>query len=247
MSLTVGARATLNFTAFSNRFYSIEWKEGLDYGRWTKLRDYAAQPANRAELFSDRLPLAEERFYRLVTPLGPNAPPGPFILRSPRSVLNNVGEPVELNVFASGTGTLTYQWRFNGSILPGATASNLVVGNADLLNSGAYAVTVTDQAGLTTNQPPALVAVRPQILVEPQSQVVAAGQSVTFAVSAVETDPLRYQWFHDGAPILGATGPSLTLVNVQAGDAASYSVAVSHPTPLGEAGTWSRVARLQVQ
>jgi hypothetical protein len=40
--------------------------------------------------------------------------------------------------------------------------------------------------------------------------------------------PLSYQWYFDGAPLSGATSASLTLNNVQAAQAGSYSVGVNN-------------------
>lgn len=45
---------------------------------------------------------------------------------------------------------LTYQWRFNGEAIPGATASTLTITNVQLPNEGDYACTVSDLAGSIT-------------------------------------------------------------------------------------------------
>ena len=43
---------------------------------------------------------------------------------------------------------------------------------------------------------------------------------------ATGTPPLTYQWMFDGISISGATSSTSTLSNVQAAEAASYSVTV---------------------
>ena len=48
-------------------------------------------------------------------------------------------------------------------------------------------------------------------------------------MSAVAPSFLSYQWHHNGAPISGATASTLTIPNVQPGDAGQYSVVVSNP------------------
>jgi hypothetical protein len=58
------------------------------------------------------------------------------------------------------------------------------------------------------------------------SQVTTSGADVTFAIIAVGTGTLEYQWKHGTIPIAGATGPTLTLTNVQLDDAGLYSVRV---------------------
>jgi len=76
----------------------------------------------------------------------------------------------------------------------------------------------------STNPPP----VAPTIITQPQSQTVLAGQNVTFSVEATGTAPLFYQWRRNGLGLPGATGPSLTIFNVQSTNAGSYSVIVSN-------------------
>lgn len=69
----------------------------------------------------------------------------------------------------------------------------------------------------------------PQILRQPQSQTVAAGQTVTLRVAALATAPVSYQWRKNGLDLAGATDASLRLASVQLGDAGHYSVLVSNP------------------
>lgn len=69
----------------------------------------------------------------------------------------------------------------------------------------------------------------PSILVQPASQTVTVGASVTFTVAAAGASPLVYQWRKDGSAISGATASSYTIANVQPGDAGTnYSVVVAN-------------------
>jgi sugar lactone lactonase YvrE len=65
---------------------------------------------------------------------------------------------------------------------------------------------------------------------QPYSTNVRRGGSAQFAVAAVGSEPLRYQWYAGASPIPGASGPELTLGNVQAGNAGEYHAVVSDPT-----------------
>lgn len=67
----------------------------------------------------------------------------------------------------------------------------------------------------------------PTFTTQPMSQTVANGANATFTVGATGTD-LVYQWHRNGAPIASANNASLSLLNVQASDAASYTVVVSN-------------------
>ncbi len=68
----------------------------------------------------------------------------------------------------------------------------------------------------------------PVILSQPTNQTVLAGGSASFYVVAGGTPPLSYQWLFNGAPLAGQIGTSLTLSNVQSGDAGNYSVLVTN-------------------
>ncbi len=82
----------------------------------------------------------------------------------------------------------------------------------------------------------------PNITSQPQSLTVAAGATSNFTVVATGTAPLSYFWsFNTNTPV-GINSNSLTLANIQAGDAGDYRVIVSN-----SAGTaTSSVATLTV-
>lgn len=161
-------------------------------------------------------------------PLWPvNVPPS--ITTQPVSQTVNAGANVTFTVTASGTAPLTYQWRFNGANISGATAASLMKSNVQSGDAGNYSVVVSNAAGSATSANAALtVNVPPSITTQPSSQTVIAGSSVTFTVSASGTAPLNYQWRFNGANLSGATAASFTISNVQSGDAGNYSVVVSN-------------------
>jgi hypothetical protein len=64
----------------------------------------------------------------------------------------------------------------------------------------------------------------PEIVSTPSNRVVTAGANVTFKL--VANNATTYQWFLDGAPIPGATGSSLAVVNVQPVKVGYYTVRV---------------------
>ncbi len=68
----------------------------------------------------------------------------------------------------------------------------------------------------------------PAILVQPASQVMLAGSTATFSITAAGTPQLRYQWRFNGTNLAGATAASLILSNVQPAQAGSYSVRVTN-------------------
>jgi len=70
------------------------------------------------------------------------------------------------------------------------------------------------------------VSVPPTFSVQPIGQSVTPGASVTFTAAASGLPPPTFQWRRNGTNIIGANAPTLTLSNVQVGDAGDYSVMV---------------------
>ncbi|MDB6110334.1 MAG: hypothetical protein JWR69_2084 [Pedosphaera sp.] len=79
----------------------------------------------------------------------PNLPPA--ILQNPVTSINYSGKPISFSVLASGTGPLTFQWRKNGSTIPGATQSCFTLTTAGDGDAGSYDVVVTNIAGVATS------------------------------------------------------------------------------------------------
>jgi hypothetical protein len=72
------------------------------------------------------------------------------------------------------------------------------------------------------------VATPPNITVQPMSQQVSPGSTVTFSVTATGTGPLSYQWRFNGTDLSGKTSSMLQLNNVQSADIGIYDVVVSN-------------------
>ena len=69
----------------------------------------------------------------------------------------------------------------------------------------------------------------PFIVAHPQNQTIAPSNTVTFTVVAAGSAPLAYQWyFNTNTPLANATNGTLTLANVQATNAGTYSVMVTN-------------------
>src|SRR5665213_1160992 len=74
----------------------------------------------------------------------------PIISVQPRSVSAHVGDSPAFSVTANTAASIvpiSYQWQLNGTNIPGATASTLVVTNAQLTNAGTYSVVMTNYVG----------------------------------------------------------------------------------------------------
>ncbi len=140
-----------------------------------------------------------------------------------------VGGTATFSVTASGTGPLSYQWQFNGTNIPNATSSVLVINQARTTDAGSYQVVVTSPGGSVTSSPATLTVNVPVTFgSQPKDATVNVGGAATFSVTANGTFPLSFQWLKNGTPVSGATTSTLTLNNAQVSDAAIYSVVVSN-------------------
>ncbi len=71
----------------------------------------------------------------------------PTISAQPQSAVLPIGGSTTLSVTATGGG-LSYQWKYEGTAIAGATASTYTLANAQAAQSGRYTVDVTNSAGI---------------------------------------------------------------------------------------------------
>lgn len=71
----------------------------------------------------------------------------PSITQQPADSTAIEGGPASFTVNVTGSAIIGFQWKFNGTNLPGATNSTLTLNNLSLNQAGAYSVTVTNIAG----------------------------------------------------------------------------------------------------
>src|SRR5262249_32772782 len=85
----------------------------------------------------------------------------------------------------------------------------------------------------------------PKITTQPVNQTVVGGANATFTVSVSSTacSPLTYEWFHNGALVVGATSSALALTAVHLADAGQYTAIVGNNV----ASVSSSAATLTVQ
>lgn len=157
----------------------------------------------------------------------------PVFLSEPMSQTANAGTNVVFSALAGGSPTLTYQWRKGGQPIEGATGATLTLTNVQAAAAGDYDVVATNSAGSATGGPASLEVTPsvPVILTQPATTSVGLGGTVTFAVTAIGTEPLAYVWRKAGVPIEGnasATTATLVLANVDASAVGSYDVVITN-------------------
>jgi hypothetical protein len=187
--------------------------------------------------FSDTFAPFDVHVYRfaLTNPVATNI----SITTQPASRTNNAGTAASFSVGVTGASP-HYQWLKNaanltdGGNISGATTATLTVANVLHADAATYSVVVTNQYNSVTSLDATLAVIDPVITAQPQGQGVPPGGTAVFTVGATGTPSLAYRWKKNGLDlsnvgnVSGATSATLTLSNVQSGDVASYSVAVSN-------------------
>jgi hypothetical protein len=135
------------------------------------------------------------------------------------------------NVSAAGTPPLAYQWKKNGTDLPGATSSSYSTPPTTGSDDGAvFSVTVSNAAGSLPSASATLtVHLAAAITTQPLPQSVVAPEPATFVAAAAGTPPLSYQWRKNGVALAGANAASYTTPPTGGADhGAAFSVVVSN-------------------
>ena len=159
-----------------------------------------------------------------------NAPPE--LISSPLSQSIVLGSNVTFEVLISGAGPFTYQWRRDGTSIPGATTASYTLTNVQLTNAGTYNVLVANALASVFSSNAVLTVLPPfSITPQPQNQSVSVGGSVVLSVGAVGlgsfTGPFTYQWTFDGSNLAGQTATNLALANLQLTNSGAYACVVS--------------------
>ena len=150
-------------------------------------------------------------------------------LTQPYSLVVPALAPATFSVNASGFPEPTsYQWTFNGTNLPGATSSSLIINRVHLANTGSYQVLASNGYSVT-NSDIATLNMSPSIT-SPFTGVTAIwGQGASLSVAAIGSGGLGYQWYLNGVAIDGATGATLNFDSIQFTNGGLYSVVVGSP------------------
>lgn len=156
----------------------------------------------------------------------------PAIVRAPSSATAPAGQSVILELTASGSPPLAYQWYQNGTALVGETNASLALRNLTSTQAGRYEALVTNAVGWVKSAPADVAVTSPilpaHIVTQPLSTNTVLGGSVSFTVAATGSPTILYQWQKDGRDIPNANRPVLQLTNLSLTDAGQYTVIVSN-------------------
>lgn len=155
---SVGSSFTLSVATTGGPTY--QWQKSIDGGTtWTNISG-----ATDAVLSFTSATYAANGLYRVVATnsLGSLTSdavavaltyPAPTITGGSSSSTLLTGTDTTLSVTATGLGTLTYQWFYNGVAISGQTGTSLALGAMSASTAGTYSVVVTDPAALADGLP----------------------------------------------------------------------------------------------
>ncbi len=150
----------------------------------------------------------------------------PAISVQPVAQTSPIGGQATFSVTASGSGTLSYQWLFNGNSIPGAVSSVLSISSART-NEGNYSVTVNSDFGAVTSSAASLKVLEPPIIkLHPVSVRVPSGSFAELFVGVVGRGPFQYQWLFQRQPLANQTNYFLAIAAATLANAGEYSVQV---------------------
>jgi CSLREA domain-containing protein len=148
------------------------------------------------------------------------------------------GATASFSTTASGTGPFHYAWTVDGSAFGGDTSSISVPTGSLTVGNHTVAVTTTGACG-SASQSATLTVNANTTTTDPPDRTVCVGSTTSFTTSASGTGPFTFVW-KKGATVLNtgdfggrvtittvSNTSTLTITNVQAGDAATYSVAAT--------------------
>jgi hypothetical protein len=150
------------------------------------------------------------------------------VLTPPQNQAVAAGTTATFNLGATGDAPLTYYWKFNGTVIPGATNSILTINNAQASAVGTYTGYVTNSVSAASSSAALSIVTPPSITNQPSSQAVPIATNVTFSCAAAGSTPLVYQWQFANKIIAQTTNTFLVLNNVQATNTGSYICVVTN-------------------
>jgi len=158
---------------------------------------------------------------------------------APRVFVDGVLATISATV--TNAATIAFQSSLTGAMIfftldasdPAAAVNALLYAGPFLLTESATIRAIAYSSDFLTSaeaDPIGLIIVHsPLIVAQPQSQVLAAGDTLVLDVVATGDEPLSYQWRRNGVPIPGVTSsPVLVIVGAQASDTGNYSVIVTN-------------------
>ncbi|MEM7167509.1 MAG: immunoglobulin domain-containing protein, partial [Planctomycetota bacterium] len=230
VSVCIGATTQLTVTATGSAPLQYQWaKDGSAIGGAT-LATLDISPTTGADGGSFDVTVTNDCGVVVSSTAIVTILEAPVITLDPASATPCTSSDVTLTVAASGSAPLGYQWRFDGTAIPGATTPSLALVGVSAASNGNYDCVVTNGCGSATSTAADITAWEaPTITLDPLSATPCLGDSLTLVAAAVGVPTPTLQWFHDGLAVGGATGATLTFPTVTSADAGDYTIVATNP------------------
>ena len=152
----------------------------------------------------------------------PTVAAGPTITLQPQSIGVTAGARAALEVIATGTEPLSYQWQKNNVDLPGETGRVLVLPSATAAQTGSYRVKVVNGAGTFKFSSPATLGINAALPLTINSQprsydyyegeqaALGIGMNIPFGTQGLlypQSIPTELRWMRDGVTVKSVLAP----------------------------------------
>lgn len=228
-TIRVGESVEFNVVATGTAPLSYQWKKGASNIPGATVSSYSISPLNQSHsgeytcVASNMAGTTSSNVATLSVVTGPS------ITKDPESRTVNPGVSTSFTVEAAGTAPLSFQWRKDTSVIPGATESTYTIGSVKHEDEGTFTCQVSNSVDSVISSAATLtVNHSPMISTHPTPRTVDPGTPVSFVIQATGTAPLSYQWKKGNQAIGGATASIYTISSAQESDEATYSCVVSN-------------------
>lgn len=141
-----------------------------------------------------------------------------------------LGETATIEISATATGTITYQWRKNGVPIPSSNSSTYVINELTQNDLGSYDCILSIASGLSKISTLIKLTMEEEVIINghPESTEINWSDDHTLSVIVAGAEPISFQWRKNGVPISDATNSSYTLTSVTSIDSGQYDCIVSN-------------------
>lgn len=145
----------------------------------------------------------------------------PLFKNMPSSQTTNAGTLLTLS--APAYFGKTYQWKFNGVDIAGATNESYTF-TASATTAGFYSTMSWGDGGSALSSEASVTV----LTIPPASAALATGARLSLTVGVANAGGSTYQWSRNGTAIAGATASTYVVPAVTVADAGSYTVSISN-------------------
>lgn len=141
----------------------------------------------------------------------------PRFALSPSSSNVEMSSTTSFGAIVYGENPIVYQWLKDGTVISGATSTELRLENVSSSSAGRYVLRATNRLGSTDSQPVTLTvepAITPIIDRQPNSYILLTGDSFPDELTVLTRPDYSIQWLKDGQPLSGQTTYAVNFTSI---------------------------------